>query len=126
MNEVELVEAKPHYAHIRFQNRQEDTISIRDLAPINREMIGEQVADHIPATEASYAVEKPIVGPEDVQPPAVQAPTSGPSQALTSESNWPPLLRFKRERRPPTWYNFEDGSHLYFNQWGRTWYMYAN
>ena len=108
VDEVELVEPNAHYAHIRFQNGCEDTVSMRDLAPINRELTIEQVADHIPATEGSSAVEEPIVGPEDVQPPAVQAPTSGPSQSLSSESDWPPLRRSKRERRPPTRNGFED------------------
>ena len=59
VDECELVEANPHYALIRFQNGREDTVSIRDLAPINRELTGEQVADHILATEASSAVEEP-------------------------------------------------------------------
>ena len=33
VDEVELVEANPQYAHVRFPNGRESTVSIRDLAP---------------------------------------------------------------------------------------------
>ena len=35
VEEVELLESNPQYAHIRFPNGREDTVSIRDLAPLN-------------------------------------------------------------------------------------------
>ena len=64
-------------------------VSIRDLASINRELTGDQVADHIPVTGASSAVEGPILCREDAQPQAVQASASGlhVSQSLTLESD---------------------------------------
>ena len=34
VDEVELLEANPRYAHIRFPNGREDTVSLRDLAPV--------------------------------------------------------------------------------------------
>ena len=56
---VELIEANPHYAHVRLPNGREDTVSIRDLAPMgsavedvdlqNEVESGESVAD--PAVE---------------------------------------------------------------------------
>ena len=33
VDEVELIEANPQYAHIRYQNGRESTVSLRDLAP---------------------------------------------------------------------------------------------
>ena len=33
VDEVELIEANPHYAHIRFPNGQEDTVPICGLVP---------------------------------------------------------------------------------------------
>lgn len=35
VDEVELLEANPNYAHIRFADGREDTVSLRDLAPHN-------------------------------------------------------------------------------------------
>ena len=51
VDEVELVEANPHYAHIKFPNGREDTVSIRDLAPIGQELSGEPQTDHVPTVE---------------------------------------------------------------------------
>ena len=34
VDEVELIEVNPNYAHIRYPNGTEDTVSLRDLAPI--------------------------------------------------------------------------------------------
>lgn len=34
VNEVELIEANPNYAHIRYPNGKEDTVSLRYLSPI--------------------------------------------------------------------------------------------
>ena len=70
-------------------------VSIGDVAPIDQDLTGEQVADPISATEASSTVKEPIVGPEDVQPPAVPAPVSGPSQSPTTMSDRPPLRNLK-------------------------------
>ena len=33
MEETEIIEANPHYVHIRFQNSKETTASLPDLAP---------------------------------------------------------------------------------------------
>ncbi|KAL7647527.1 UNVERIFIED_CONTAM: hypothetical protein RMT77_001127 [Armadillidium vulgare] len=33
MEEVQLIDVNPHYAHIRFPNGREDTVSVGDLAP---------------------------------------------------------------------------------------------
>ena len=33
VQEVELLEANPEYAHVRFENERESTVSLRDLAP---------------------------------------------------------------------------------------------
>ena len=34
VDEVELIEAKPSYAHIQHKNDSQSTVSLRDLAPI--------------------------------------------------------------------------------------------
>lgn len=34
VQEVELLEANPNYAHVRFPNGREDTLALKDLAPI--------------------------------------------------------------------------------------------
>ena len=34
VDEVELIEANPNYAHVKFPSGRQSTVSIRDLAPI--------------------------------------------------------------------------------------------
>ena len=37
MDEVELGESNPTYAHIRYPNGREDTVSLRDIAPCGKD-----------------------------------------------------------------------------------------
>ena len=41
VDEVDLLEANPDYAHVRFPNGRETTVSIRHLAPVGSEVLTE-------------------------------------------------------------------------------------
>ena len=41
MDEAELIKVNPHYAHVRFNNGRETTVSLRDLAPHPRQVNGD-------------------------------------------------------------------------------------
>ena len=41
MDEAELIEANPQYAHVRFNNGRETTVSLRNLAPHPQQVNGE-------------------------------------------------------------------------------------
>ena len=101
VDEVELVEANPHYAHIKFPNGQEDTVSIRDLAPIGQELSGEPQTDHVPTVEVPPTDEPTSDQEEQLASPVLpQTPAPGLAQ--------PPLRRSEREHRPPVRYGFKD------------------
>ena len=101
VDEVELVEANPHYAHIKFPNGREDTVSIRDLAPIGQELSGEPQTDHVPTVEVPPTDEPTSDQEEQLAPPVLpQTPAPGLAQ--------PPLRRSEREHRPPVRYGFKD------------------
>ena len=34
MEEADLIHANPHYAHVRFKNGHEATVSLKDVAPV--------------------------------------------------------------------------------------------
>jgi len=43
VDEVELIEANPNYAHIRFSDGREDTVALKHLAPRNVDSISTEV-----------------------------------------------------------------------------------
>ena len=65
VDEAELIEANPQYAHVRLCNGRETTVSLRDLAPYS-------------------PIVEPIVENEDT-PPATIAPTGAASPSPTSD-----------------------------------------
>lgn len=63
VDEVELIEANPQYAHIRFPDGREDTVNLRDLAPYpsySATDAPEQVSDNVDSISPEREVE-PIV-----------------------------------------------------------------
>lgn len=48
VDEVELVEANPRFAHVRFPGGREDTVSIKDLAPCGRDRRPDDTHTNIP------------------------------------------------------------------------------
>lgn len=82
VTEVELIEANPSFAKIRYPSGREDCVSLRDLAPLPRDS-GSSDAD-IPSSPG------PAKGVR-VETPALTADISPiPTEALVSESNFSP------------------------------------
>ena len=65
VDEAELIEANPQYAHVRLEDGRETTLSIRDLAPYT------PLPTDVPATEESTAV---------LTPPSTSQETTSSSQ----------------------------------------------
>ena len=69
VDEVELVEANPQYAHIRYPNGRESTVSIRQLAPTREgtttEHLLEPIDEH--STELAGELERPVAMPSTEQ-----------------------------------------------------------
>ena len=64
VEEAELIEANPHYAHVRLENGREISVSLRDLAPnprslndqnsVNETFTNNNSSDVVPTTPNHY------------------------------------------------------------------------
>lgn len=54
VDEVELLEANPQYAHVRFQDGREATVSVRHLAPKSEGKLGQHVTTTPAQTELAF------------------------------------------------------------------------
>ena len=72
VDEVELLEANPQYAHVRFPNGRETTVSVRDLAPAG-EVQDLAVDNPVPASDESSHVGERNLEHLD-QPPPINVP----------------------------------------------------
>ena len=86
VDEVELLEANPNYAHIRYNNGRESTVSLSDLAPCAQ-----------PETQNPESVSQETVALND-QPETMQ--TDDPPSNTEDSRNFVPR-RSQRVRRPP-------------------------
>ena len=127
VEKVELIEANPQYAHVRFQSGREDTVSIRHLAPIGNEEMGVSSSDSDakqPAMTQHVLQDVPflpqqavypdasITAPPTFQPTAPEAPSQAPLQAapeaITLTPCGTPLRRSERQRRMPDRLMYEE------------------
>ena len=98
VDEVELIQANPQYAHIRYPDGKEDTVSVRHLAPAGSETCvdpGYETSD-VP----SHTVESTNVTPQEGSAPESTS-TPLPQQELIEEVPVPRRYP-SRIRRPPT------------------------
>ncbi|ROT74721.1 hypothetical protein C7M84_006746 [Penaeus vannamei] len=97
VDEVELIQANPQYAHIRYPDGKEDTVSVRHLAPAGSETCVD------PGCESSdvpfHTIESTNETPQEGSPESTSTPL--PQQELAEEA---PVPRHypSRIRRPPT------------------------
>ncbi|XP_069984643.1 uncharacterized protein [Penaeus vannamei] len=97
VDEVELIQANPQYAHIRYPDGKEDPVSVRHLAPAGSETCVD------PGCESSdvpfHTIESTNETPQEGSPESTSTPL--PQQELAEEA---PVPRHypSRIRRPPT------------------------
>ena len=124
VDEVQLLQANPQYAHIRHADGRETTVSIRHLAPRGgTEMLPSQDAqidgnsqhgsddDPIATTPGDTTVFEGAGTPAPVTParptPARPSDSSGPTEPIdtvTPTVETQVIRRSQRERRPPNYY----------------------
>lgn len=97
VTEVELLEASPNYAHVRFPNGREDTVALRDVAPAG---ILHPDPTRDLSLESPFPVTSPAPSPPVSSPPALGRDLTPPT-AAEEPSPSAPLRRSSRERRPP-------------------------
>ena len=98
MDEVELLEANPTYALIKYPDGRESSVSLRDLAPCPKGTLSSDNTVEIPSPQR----EPDIASPCDI----VEADTSNASPSVQSEEV--PLRRSTRHRQEPQRYGWEE------------------
>lgn len=92
VDEVDLIEANTQYAHVRHANGREDTVSIRDLAPVGDVSMRELVSDNreVPEWQSAESVgEVPVPIVADQSSEIVEGPSNGSERppAVTDETS---------------------------------------
>ena len=114
VDEVELLEANPNYAHVRYLDGRETTVSIKHLAPKGQSMMSQTTPEvsveeeHLAPDRASMSQPTPEVSVEEEHLAPDRARMSQPSSQPVEEHpttptpvEQPPLRRCERIRRPP-------------------------
>lgn len=120
VEEVELLEANPQFAHVRFQDGKESTVSIRDLAPCGDAQVSDQSAGEGSTDAGGPVAPSPVEGFREPQTRNREQDTSyareshgraspplEPSQTIQSRSaadeplSPPTVRRSSRARRAP-------------------------
>ena len=65
VDEVELIQANPSYAHIRFPTGREATVSLRDLAPVGEAQCPGQQEDR-PVSDQAVAADEPDLTMDEI------------------------------------------------------------
>ena len=68
VDEVELIQANPHYAHIRYPDGKETTVSIKHLAPANKILNSETQAQSCDTADEVVTVPVLQRNPVDASP----------------------------------------------------------
>ena len=98
MDQVELLQANPQFAYVRYPDGRETTVSIRHLAPAGESTEGERLdrPDNVPAS-----VDEPRLTPIEV-PASVDEPRLAPIDVPAEHSDGDyQLRRSERVRRTP-------------------------
>ena len=100
VDRVHLLEANPQYAHIRFPNGRESTVSLRHLAPVStaesREHFSNQPTLSVPSEPVNQelCINDTSVQDQSVDPPVVETPVEATND--TALNSKPPLRRSPR------------------------------
>ena len=98
VDQVELLQANPQFAYVRYPDGRETTVSIRHLAPAGESTEGERLdrPDNVPAS-----VDEPRLTPIEV-PASVDEPSLAPIEVPAEHSDGDyQLRRSERVRRTP-------------------------
>ena len=102
VDQVDLLQVNPHYAHVRYPDGRETTVSTKSLAP--RGQLTTEVLPVKPPAEVQSATPPPVqVPPATQQPPAeVPWPDQGVNCGTAYESEQAPIVLrcSQRECRP--------------------------
>ena len=98
VQEVELLEANPEYAHVRFENGRESTVSLRDLAPHGD---SHPVETSTPSAPSSFVDPDLVPAAEVPVPVAHDEPVREMEPPVDASSEKMELRRSGRASNPP-------------------------
>ena len=108
VDEVELLQANPHYAHVRYPDGRETTVATKHLAPKGHSKVVETLpaAEHIPVEAENLPLDTPVSVTPDAEPLCVPEPEPKPQPEIIPTQNVDPapvpapVRRSQRVRRP--------------------------
>ena len=104
VDEIELIEANPHYAHVRFPDGRETTVSTKQLAPAGTEpeRISYDAVDLLPnepnGRMTAEAIDQPVI---DQSKTSLIADKPDVVPAPVGDSDVPSIRRSTRIRKLP-------------------------
>ena len=99
VEEVELIQANPNYAHVRYPDGRETTVSIRHLAPRESRTQPHTDINDSNATENTYTTDAKENSTPTKNPDSTITPSLDSKSEVTTEV--PPLRRSTRVSHPP-------------------------
>ena len=100
VDEVELLQANPQYAYIRYPDGRETTVATKHLAPRGQQEIVLSEPAQLPISTPTSTSEIAPVLPEAIPVSTEDSSRAEPAPISTVEAH-PPLRRSERVRRPP-------------------------
>ena len=108
VDEVELLQANPHYAHVRYPDGRETTVATKHLAPKGHSKVVETLpaVEHIPVEAENLPLDTPVSVMPDAEPLCVPEPEPKcqpeiiPTQNVDPAPVPAPVRRLQRVRRP--------------------------
>ena len=98
VEEVELLQANPHYAHVRYHDGRETTVATRHLAPKGQVVETQPAPECIPVEALNWPVDTSVGVLLDAEPSSAPEPQPELTPARNVEPA--PLRRSQRIRRP--------------------------
>ena len=89
-DEIEVINVNPTYAHIRYQNGREATVSLRDLAPCPQEPLDNSTTEGSQKINSEVPINEPntTVSPDyaDIDLPLSKAPINEPNSIVSPDN----------------------------------------
>ena len=102
VEEVELLQANPHYAQVRYPDGRETTVATKHLAPKGQVVETQPAPECIPVEAENLPVDTSVGVSLDAEPSSAPEPPPEPQPELTPARNVEPapVRRSQRIRRP--------------------------
>ena len=102
VQQVDLIDANPQYAFIKYPDGRQSTVSLRDLAPLSSGELETDVSETSSSGGQIFSSDSAVEHQSDPQAAVPVVDVSDTADAVVGECNEQTLRRSGRVRRPPT------------------------